>query len=128
MKNIGSGPLANLAVLRNVKRRRISSHDPRDGNRDYRITTPGERLAIADIQGPGCIRHIWMTISAREEGWARKIVLRAWWDGQDQPSIETPVGDFFGIGGGIVKNFQSLPLTMGPVRVPNTQEIPMAMA
>ncbi|MFC1607366.1 glycoside hydrolase family 172 protein [Candidatus Latescibacterota bacterium] len=110
----GSGPLANLAVLRDVKRRRISSHDITHGNRDYRIMKSGDRLTIADINGPGCIRHIWMTLGAKEAGWPRKVVLRVWWDSQEQPSIEAPIGDFFGIGGGIVKNFQSLPLNMGP--------------
>lgn len=110
----GSGPLANLAVLRDVRRRRISSHDPRHGNRDYRVVQPGEKLVIADIRGAGCIRHIWMTLGAKEDAWPRKVVLRVWWDGQEQPSVEAPVGDFFGIGGGIVKNFQSLPLAMTP--------------
>ena len=114
MNCYGSGPLANLAVLRDVKRHRISSHDPQHGNRDYRTIKSDERFVIADIDTPGCIRHIWMTMSAQEFGWARKIVLRVWWDGQKQPSIEVPIGDFFGIGGGIVKNFQSLPLNMSP--------------
>ena len=113
-KSYGSGPLANLAVLRDAKRRRISSHDVRDGNRDYRIVKPGEKLIVADIEGSGCIRHIWMTLGAQEEAWPRKVVLRIWWDGQKQPSVEAPIGDFFGIGGGIFKNFQSLPLSMGP--------------
>ena len=110
----GSGPLAGLAVLRNVKRRRISSHDRRHGNRDYRIIEPGSRCTIADINGAGCIRHIWMTIGAKEPHWPRKIILRMWWDSSEEPSVEVPIGDFFGIGGGIVADFQSMPLNMSP--------------
>ena len=49
-----------------------------------------------------------------EEHYARKIILRAWWDNENNPSIECPIGDFFGIGHGIVKNFWSLPLQMSP--------------
>lgn len=55
-------------------------------------------------------------MSSPDAYYARKVVLRIWWDGEyaNLPSVETPVGDFFGIGHGIVKNFWSLPLTMSP--------------
>lgn len=120
MDIFGTGPLANLPVLRNVKRRRISSHDPRNGNRDFRVIEAGERFTLADIKSPGCIRHIWMTQGPKdwrkgsEENWPRKSIIRMFWDGQKQPSVEVPYGDFFGIGGGVVKNFHSLPLNMSP--------------
>jgi hypothetical protein len=55
-----------------------------------------------------------MTMSSPEQAYARKVVLRIWWDGESEPSIECPIGDFFGIGHGIVKNFWSLPLQMSP--------------
>jgi hypothetical protein len=71
-------------------------------------------MRVAEIAGAGCIKHIWMTMWCPEEAYARKVVLRAWWDGENEPSIECPVGDFFGIGHGIVKNFWSLPLQMSP--------------
>jgi len=48
------------------------------------------------------------------EHFLRKIVLRAWWDGEAEPSIEVPLGDFFGIGHGVFKNFISAPLQMSP--------------
>lgn len=112
---IGSSSLCNLALLRTgVRSERISSYDQQGGNYDWVTIAPHQSLKIADIQGAGCIKHIWMTMLCLESDYARKIVLRSWWDGEDQPSIECPIGDFFGIGHGIVKNFWSLPLQMSP--------------
>jgi len=51
----------------------------------------GETLVLADIEGPGCIQHIWMTPT----GDYRTTILRIYYDGQEQPSVECPVGDFF---------------------------------
>jgi hypothetical protein len=55
-----------------------------------------------------------MTMSCPELAYARRLVLRAWWDGESAPSIECPIGDFFGIGHAIIKDFWSLPLQMSP--------------
>ena len=52
---------------------------------------PGETFTLADIDEPGCIQHIWMTPTG---AW-RDSILRFYWDGQEQPSVECPVGDFF---------------------------------
>jgi hypothetical protein len=110
---IGDSSLAGLARFRSdVRRERISSYDRLGGNRDW-LTLPAHQTApIVDIQAAGCIRHIWMTMGSEEEAFARKVVLRTWWDGEKEPSIECPIGDFFGIGHGIIKNFWSLPLQM----------------
>lgn len=51
----------------------------------------GSVTTIADIDGPGAIQHIWMTPT---NNW-RFLILRVYWDGQEQPSIEVPLGDFF---------------------------------
>jgi hypothetical protein len=113
--HIGDSSLAGLAQLRSgVRRERISSYDRSGGNRDWVVIPANRSQSIAEIQGAGCIKHLWMTLWNPEEAYARKIVLRAWWDGEEQPSIECPIGDFFGIGHGIVKNFWSLPLQMSP--------------
>jgi hypothetical protein len=112
---IGSSSLADLARLREgVRRERVSSWDTTGGNRDFWTFKPGQARFIAEIQGVGCIKHIWMTMSSRDPLVARKVILRMWWDGETQPSVEVPIGDFFGIGHGILKNFWSLPLTMSP--------------
>lgn len=50
----------------------------------------GATLELANIEGPGCIQHIWMTPT----GAYRNLILRFYWDGQEQPSVECSVGDF----------------------------------
>ena len=57
----------------------------------YDIIKPGETLTLADIEGPGCIQQIWMTPA----GTYRSTILRIYYDDQDYPSVECPIGDFF---------------------------------
>lgn len=64
-----------------------------------RMIGPGESVEIADIVGPGIIRHIWMATYDVVDT-MRGMVIRAYWDGQPNPSIETPIGDFFGFAHG----------------------------
>ena len=59
------------------------------------IIEPGETFTLADIDGAGAIQQIWMTLAA---GKWRHTILRAYWDDQEQPSIECPAGDFFACG------------------------------
>ena len=107
--------LADIARLRpGVRRMRAASWDPSGGNDDFWTLAPGETRTIASLAGPGCIRHIWMTMEGRAVAWPRRIVLRAWWDGEPEPSVEVPIGDFFGIGHGIIKNFTCAPFQMSP--------------
>ena len=47
--------------------------------------------------GPGVITHIWFTIAARSADHLKELVLRGYWDGNAKPSVEVPVGDFFGL-------------------------------
>lgn len=110
--------IGNIFLARNGKRRRISSYD-RSGGNDDRLTIPaGEGRVIADITGCGIITHIWITVADRTSGKGkyemRKIVLRMYWDDEETPSVEAPLGDFFGMGHGICKNFVSVPLQMSP--------------
>ncbi len=67
---------------------------------------PGETVQLCDIEGPGTIRHIWVTI-AHDGDQLRSTVLTAWWDGQEHPSIQCPVGDFFGAAHGKIKPYCS---------------------
>ncbi len=57
---------------------------------------PGDTFTLANIQGPGIIRHIWMTPT----GIYRLMILRIYWDDEENPSVEVPVGDFFLTGWG----------------------------
>ncbi len=77
-----------------------------------RAIQPGETVQLCDIEGPGTIRHFWMT-TQREPANLRSLVIRAAWDGQDHPSIECPVGDFFGFAHGKVMPYQSAVHSVG---------------
>ena len=71
---------------------------------------PGETITIAEIDGPGAIQHIWMTPT----GTWRYSILRFYWDGETEPSIECPVGDFFGMGWGAYSQLSSLAICVNP--------------
>lgn len=104
--------LGQLFLARDARRRRSSSWDRSGRNADRVVVEPGQTAVIADISGAGVIRHIWITIADDEPDYLRRLVLRAFWDGEVSPSIETPVGDFFGVGHARVSNYWSLPLNM----------------
>lgn len=82
-------------------------------NFDWWEFAPGESRILLAEDLPGCIKHIWITVG-NDDSFPRKLVLRMWWDGEETPSVEVPLGDFFGIGHGVFKNFVSLPLQMSP--------------
>jgi hypothetical protein len=72
----------------------------------------GQDVQLCDIKGPGTIRHIWMT-TANEPNNLRGLVIRAWWDGQQHPSIECPIGDFMGFSHGKVMPYCSAVHSLG---------------
>jgi hypothetical protein len=71
---------------------------------------PKQTFTLAEIQGPGAVQHIWMTIT----GHWRFSILRIYWDGEVEPSIEVPVGDFFACGWGQYAQVSSLPICVNP--------------
>ena len=107
----------NLFMLSDAKSRAITPENPKgevaggarieaeDGNaaeaarglgkgwkvNPYIFIEPGETAMIADIDGPGAISHIWVT----PLGSWRSIIIRFYWDGQETPSVECPLTDFF---------------------------------
>jgi hypothetical protein len=107
-------PLGELARIRNVTTRRVSSWDRTGGNADFLVVKPGETVTLADIQGAGCINHIWCTHSCEQPDFLRRIVLRARWDDEAGYSIEAPLGDFFGMGHAKTVDFSAMPLQMSP--------------
>lgn len=70
----------------------------------------GETFTLANIEGPGSIQHIWMTPTGN---W-RCSILRIYWDDEPEPSVEVPVGDFFGMGWGQYAHLNSLAVTVNP--------------
>ena len=105
-------PLAGLEQLKDFETMRASSCDPdlHNGNADARPIPPGGTLTVAELKGPGQIVHIWNTIAHDAPNYSRLMTLRIYWDGEEHPSVEAPIGDFFGIGHGIDKSFVSLPI------------------
>lgn len=71
----------------------------------------GTTFTMGEIQGPGVIQHLWMTCFP--EGW-RHMILRFYWDDEDTPSVEVPVGDFFCSGWTERCNVNSLPIAVNP--------------
>ena len=70
----------------------------------------GQTVTLAEIEGPGAIQHIWMTPTGN---W-RYSILRFYWDDEKEPSVEVPVGDFFGMGWGEYAPLNSLMVTVNP--------------
>jgi len=101
--------LSQLGQHQNYTSKRISSYDRTGGNNDRLSIEPGKTAVLAEIKGPAAIHHIWITISA-EPFYGRKIILRMYWDEEESPSVEVPIGDFFGVGHGLNRNFSSLPI------------------
>ncbi len=108
--------LVSPARFRNYKNRRSSSWDREGGNKDWIALQPGQTATLFDTQGAGVITHIWFTIASTDSMHLKNIVLRAWWDGETNPSIEAPVGDFFGLGTGEYFLYQSELLAVSPVK------------
>lgn len=109
--------LLNLTRIQdNVRSKRISSFDRSGGNNDRFENIPdGERRTLFEVSGAGIINHIWITIAPPPPDVSRNdIILRMYWDGSETPSVQTPIGPFFGQGWDESYDFSSLPLAAGP--------------
>jgi len=71
----------------------------------------GSTTTLAEIEGPGVIQHIWMTVDPKAY---RDCVLRFYWDDNPHPSVEVPLGDFFANGHGLRCNITSIPVAVNP--------------
>jgi D-arabinan exo alpha-(1,3)/(1,5)-arabinofuranosidase (non-reducing end) len=114
-----TGLFGDLTMVRDARSRRIASNSPDPGsNADNRHVKPGDTFTLADIKGPGVIRHIWLTFPESTRSWLSdkgcadpsEIVVRMYWDGADQPAVESPLGDFFAAGFGQRAEVNSLPV------------------
>jgi hypothetical protein len=107
------------ARLRNYKNRRSSSWDRTGGNADAVPVEPGATAKLLEVEGSGVVTHIWFTINSHDPMHLKNLVLRAWWDGESAPSIEVPIGDFFGLGLGQYFTYQSALLAVAPIKALN---------
>ena len=104
--------LADLPHAKNYVQKRASSYDRSGGNADFRQIASGSTLTLFDESGPGLISHIWITVASADPQHLKALVLRMYWDGEASPSVETPLGDFFGLGLGDYFRYQSIPLSV----------------
>ena len=126
--------LGNLSLLSNAKTRSISAENftgakgkggmategtgancARELGQGWKISPSvrvqtGETFTMADIDGPGAIQQMWLTPTGN---W-RFAILRVYWDDQEQPSVECPIGDFFCLGWGKYAQVSSLPVCVNP--------------
>jgi len=103
--------LGDLPRLKNFSAHRVSSDNRFVGsNDDSKRIMPGETLVMADLKGPGVVSHIWVTVADNEYAWPRLVRLRVYYDGKKTPSVDVPIGDFFGVGHGYDRELNSLPV------------------
>lgn len=114
--------LSHLMQLKTYTQQRLSSYDREgandDGGRKNQIK-PGETRVLGEVSGPGVITHIWVTIATPEIFHLKKLVLRMYWDGDPLPAVESPIGDFFGLGLGEYFVYESGPLSVGSQKALN---------
>lgn len=115
-----SALLSSLASPRDYVQKRASSYDRTGGNNDFYKIAAGDTITLLDDSGPGTITHIWITIASPEQYHLKKLVLRMYWDGEASPSVETPIGDFFGLGLGDYFQFESIPLSVASDKALNS--------
>ncbi len=92
-----------------------ASHAARDLGQGWKVNPfinieAGETFTLADITGPGAIQQIWMTPT----GHYRYNILRIYWDGETEPSVEVPVGDFFACGWNEFHQVSSIAVCVNP--------------
>src|SRR5580698_8062746 len=107
------------ARLRSYKTRRSSSWDRSGGNGDSVRVEAVAAASLLGVTGGGVITHIWFTIASDDQHHLKNLVLRAWWDGEATPSVEAPIGDFFGLGLGEYFTYQSALLAVAPIKALN---------
>jgi hypothetical protein len=115
-----SNQLSSLPAAKDYVQHRSSSYDRSGGNADARQIAKGETLTLLDEVGPGLISHIWVTIASDDPHHLKALVLRMYWDGEATPSVEAPIGDFFGLGLGEYFLYQSTPLMVGSDKALNS--------
>lgn len=126
--------LSNIALLSSAETRSINAENPNGAKAGGARAIPqpgeasevlgegwkvrpcitvasGETVTLAEIDGPGLIQHIWITVEPMAY---RTCILRMYWDGEETPSVECPLGDFFCHGQGDRHNVVSMPIAVNP--------------
>ena len=105
-------PFTNLWKLTDKSSHRISSWDRTGRNFDFLQIKSKETVLLADIEGPGIIKHIYFTTILPNPLEFRNAVIRMYWDYEKSPSVEVPLGDFFGVSNCRLRLINSLMITI----------------
>ena len=105
-----------IRIKKHLQSRRVSSYDRSGDNHDnIQQIKPGEKRTLFQVKGAGIINHIWFTMGPEPDVLSRNdVILRMYWDGNDYPSVESPIGPFFGQGWNESYLFTSAPLAATP--------------
>ncbi|TSA24066.1 MAG: DUF2961 domain-containing protein [Bacteroidetes bacterium] len=87
---------ASLPYAKPAKQFQVASTDSAGQNNDRITIAPGATATILNVTGPGIITRIWFTVDSRDPNFLRKLVLKMYWDDETEPSVNVPMGDFFG--------------------------------
>ncbi|HZR20283.1 MAG TPA: DUF2961 domain-containing protein [Verrucomicrobiae bacterium] len=112
-----ANPLFGLPQLSQGRNRRISSNEQPDwnnANMDMTVLPPGRSIEMPRLEGPGIIRHIWMTSHAGRVDELNALSLRIYWDDRAEPGVESPLGEFFAVGQGKPASVESVPVQVSP--------------
>lgn len=132
----GFGGISDLTTAKRGRSRSVNAENPtgekgkggmapsnlgpsRKGSPCLRNLASGSVTTLADIKGPGVINHIWITVADQTEKdyyVLRDLVLRMYWDDEETPSVESPLGDFFCCGFARDCIVNSLPICVVPAR------------
>ena len=110
---VANSIFSDMVMIEEGVTARQSSWDRSGANQDSRSVPPGQVLELANIEGTGCIRQIYFTLVGSHH-YLRDCVLRMYWDGEDNPSVEVPFGDFFGLGHERIRFFRTQMVAVNP--------------
>lgn len=133
MQNYTGGQITAAAMMSNAKSRSINAENPngevgkggmsagnlgigRKGSPCISIPV-GKTVTLAEIDGTGILQHFWITVNHKTKNHYfvfRNLILRMYWDGEQHPSVEVPLGDFFCNGFGVRCNINSMPIIVAP--------------
>ena len=92
---LGRGSLDALVLPRGGHIADYSSYDRKFGNDDFRAIAPGQTITLVDHRGAGIVRRWWLTIAPlNNREIQRQLIVRCYWDGETEPSVEVPAGSF----------------------------------
>ena len=111
----GRGGMADPVADKGKRNVANAANEARDLGKGWKVNpfiiiNPGETFTMGEIDGPGAIQHIWMTPTGNHN----MTIFRVYYDGEAAPSIESPVGPFFGIAWNEMSPINSLAITVNP--------------